>query len=116
MWKFATSIKTIIGLSALSLLIAYLLTDKMIESGIIETTFGLGMLFVFLFIFVVSNLILVIISKEKQNKTIDTLKQNVKSGNSNEQKMKVAKNAKDNIQGEQTVSLGDKNKQNIDIS
>lgn len=113
MWKFATNIKTIIGLSVLSLIIAYLLTDKMIGLGIIETNFRVGMLLVFLFFFVISNLILVIISKEKQNN--NNMKQNIKSGEFNKQKIKATKDSIKNTQAEQTVSLGDKNEQKINI-
>ena len=89
MLKQATKIKTLIGLSALSLSIAYLLTDKLIELGIIKTNFGVGMLFVFLFVFVVSKLITCYYFKKKQSAKTNSLKQTVKSGKDNKQKIKL---------------------------
>lgn len=66
MWKTVSSIKSAVGLSAFSLAVAYLLADKIIEKGLINTSFGVALLLIFLFLFFMTNLLIITLSKRGQ--------------------------------------------------
>ena len=83
------NIKTKIGLSALSLTIAYLLADKLIEIGVINTGKSVLILLIFIFIFTIANFLFVADSKEKSS-----IAQTDNFGEENEQNIELTKTEK----------------------
>lgn len=92
------NIKTKIGLSALSLTISYLLADKLIEVGVINTEKSVLILLIFIFIFTIANFLFVANSKEGKEKLI------------------VEDDAKEKSSISQTDDFGEENEQNIELT
>jgi len=86
------NIKTKIGLSALSLTIAYLLADKLIEIGVINTGKSVLILLIFIFIFTIANFLFVADSKESKEKS--SITQTDDFGEENEQNIELTKTEK----------------------
>ena len=60
------NIKTTIGLSALSITIAYLLADKLVDAKVINTDFSIILILSFIFIFILVNFLFVIVTTKKE--------------------------------------------------
>jgi len=66
MWKAMGGVKTIVGLSAFSLALAYLITGKLMEKGLIQSSTTMALLLIFFFLFVVTNLLIVVFHRKWQ--------------------------------------------------
>ena len=66
--NFIKNIKTTIGLSAFSILVAYLLTDKLIDAKVINTDFTVLLILIFIFIFIVANFLFIMATTNKSSK------------------------------------------------
>ena len=88
MWETVSKVKNLAGLAAVALAVAYLLSDKLIESGRIGNSMAVAMLLGFLVVFVFGVMILAIVGKavESSKKTATT--KIVGSGNKVEQSNK----------------------------
>lgn len=64
--NFIKNIKTTIGLSAFSILVAYLLADKLIDAKVINTDFTVVLILAFIFIFIVANFLFVMATTKKE--------------------------------------------------
>ena len=66
MWETVTKVKNLVGLAAVALAIAYLLSDKLIQTGAIGSSTAVAMLLGFLVVFVFGVMILAIVGKVKE--------------------------------------------------
>lgn len=66
MWESVSKVKNLVGLAALAVGAAYLLSDKLIETGAIGDSTALAMLLGFLVVFVFGVMVLAIIGKVKE--------------------------------------------------
>ena len=63
MWESVAKVKNLVGLAAVALAIAYLLSDKLIQTGAIGSSTAVAMLLGFLVVFVFGVMILAIVGK-----------------------------------------------------
>jgi len=97
MLKTIGKIKNLMSLTALSFVIAYFLADKIIEKGLIETSFNIALLFLFLFSFFVISILVVALSQNGKNKEpIDGIQQNVGVAGNVKQTVRI-RNSKNGI-------------------
>jgi len=89
MWKTIIGIKTEVGLSAFSLALTYLLADKIIEKGMIKTSYEVAFLLIFLFLLITTNLIVITFYRKNTGKS---------SNSELQQKVSVSKNVTQHIQ------------------
>lgn len=106
MWKVIGNTKTLLGHAALSVGLAYLLSNKVVESGIIKTSYEITFVLLAFLVFVVSLFALTAINSLP---FIGKRSQDV-SGETNEQEMEVFKDSQNDYSQK---AEGEKNKQKI---
>lgn len=81
MWESVSKVKNLAGVAAVALVVAYLLSDKLIETGAIGTSTGVAMLLGFLLVFVFGVMILAIVGKMAEGGSSKSSAKIVGSGN-----------------------------------
>lgn len=115
MWKAMGGVKTIVGLSAFSLALAYLIAGKLIEKGLIQSSSTIALLFVFFFVFVITNLLIVVFHKKWQGKPSGSnLEQRVGIAKKVNQSVHIEKDLNENSNINQTVTIAEDVEQKID--
>ena len=106
MWKAIGNIKTLLGLAALSVGFAYLLSNKIVESGIVKTSYEITFILLAFFVFAVALFAITAINslpfmaKRSQHAI----------GNANKQKMEVFKDSQSDYSQK---AEGDNNEQTM---
>lgn len=94
MWKVISNTKTLIGLAAVSMALSFLFATKVIESGIIKTSYEMTVILLFFILFILAIFILAVVWSDSPEKR--SISQTA-SGESHKQVIKTNPTAQGNI-------------------